>query len=75
MGWVEPGTATKYKLAVMAPDGTAIAAPIDVTAKWGERDDPFRVHANDDIVWSWFDAAGASSFSFARLASGRTCTP
>ena len=75
VGWAEPGTAAKYKLAVMTPDGSVAAAPIDVTAKWGERDDPFRVHANDDIVWSWFDAAGATSFSFARLASGRTCTP
>ena len=72
VGWVEPGSAAKYKLAVVSPDGGIVAAPIDVPAKWGERDDPFRVQANDDVVWSWFEAAGATSFSFARLSSGRT---
>jgi hypothetical protein len=71
VGWSAGQT---YKLARVAPDGSVLAAPIDVTAKWGERDDPFRVHANGDIVWSWFDAAGATTFSFARLSAGRTAT-
>lgn len=71
VGWSAGQT---YKLARVAPDGAVLAAPIDVTAKWGERDDPFRVHANGDVVWSWFDAAGATTFSFARLSTGRTAT-
>jgi hypothetical protein len=68
VGWSAGST---YKLARVAPNGDVLAAPIDITAKWGERDDPFRVHRNGDIVWSWFDAAGATSFKLARLKSGR----
>jgi hypothetical protein len=36
----------------------------------GQRDDPFRVHTNHDVVWGWFDAAGATTLHFARLRSG-----
>ncbi len=78
VGWSERPTPA-YKLAIVSATGTILAAPVDVTgaAAWGERDDPFRTHANGDIVWAWFDAAGATSFRFARLRSGRTatCTP
>ena len=71
VGW---SAGNAYKLARVAPNGDVLAAPIDIVAKWGERDDPFRVHQNGDVVWSWFDAAGATSFKFARLKSGRTAT-
>ena len=42
------------------------------TAKWGQRDDPFRTHLNGDIVWAWFDAAGSTTLKFARVHSGGT---
>ena len=73
VGW---STTSAHELAVVDGAGTTIAAPIDVSAKakWGERDDPFREHLNHDIVWAWFDSAGATSFSFARITSGRTAT-
>ncbi|HUQ02039.1 MAG TPA: hypothetical protein VM261_06050 [Kofleriaceae bacterium] len=75
VGWNERGTAV-HKLAIVSPAGTFLASPVDVgaTAKWGERDDPFRVAPNGDIVWAWFDAAGATSLKFARISSGRTAT-
>ncbi|CAN5710466.1 hypothetical protein BH11MYX3_BH11MYX3_20160 [soil metagenome] len=80
VGWTEISGATRtYKLGRVSGTGTVIEAAIDVStkAKWGERDDPFREHKNHDLVWSWFDAAGATSFQLARLASGQTaqCTP
>lgn len=78
VGWAETSGTRSYKLGRVSGTGTVIEAPIDVTAKasWGERDDPFREHKNHDLVWAWFDAAGATSFHFARLASGQTaqCT-
>ncbi len=79
IGWAETSGQTRvYKLGRYTTAGAVIEAPIDVTttAKWGERDDPFREHKNHDLVWSWFDAAGATSFHIARLASGQTaqCT-
>ena len=67
-----------YTIITVRVTEPTMGAPIDVTttAKWGERDDPFREHKNHDLVWSWFDAAGATSFHIARLASGQTaqCT-
>ena len=43
-------------------------------ASWGERDDPFRTQdAAGDVVWSWFDQAGATSFHFARISIGGGC--
>jgi hypothetical protein len=79
IGWAEISGQTRvYKLGRYTGAGAVIEAPIDVTttAKWGERDDPFREHTNHDLVWSWFDSAGATSFHIARLASGQTaqCT-
>lgn len=73
VGW-KAGSAAE--LAVTDGAGTIVQAPIDVSAKakWGERDDPFREHLNHDIVWAWFDNAGATMFHFARLSSGRTAT-
>ena len=73
VGWSASGA---YELGVYDGAGSQLVAPIDVSAqaKWGERDDPFREHLNHDIVWAWFANAGATSFSFARLSSGRTAT-
>lgn len=70
VGWSDPS----YRLAVLSPAGAFVEGPIDVSAtvRWGERDDPFRVQANGDVVWSWFDDAGATSFHLARVRSGRT---
>jgi hypothetical protein len=75
VGWNERGSAV-HKLAIVSPTGAFLASPVDLAgaAAWGERDDPFRVHGNADIVWAWFDAAGATSFRFARISSGRTAT-
>jgi hypothetical protein len=80
VGWVDTaGGARHYQLARVSATGAFLSPPVDVSslAKWGERDDPFREHRNHDVVWSWFDAAGATSFHFARLRSSRTatCTP
>lgn len=69
VGWSEPNSV--YKLAVVTSTG-AIKSTLTTTAKWGERDDPFREHIDQDIVWAWFDMAGAQSFNFARLSSGRS---
>jgi hypothetical protein len=76
VGWMEPGTAAAYKLARVGAAGDFLEGPTDVAAKarWGQRDDPFRVHANHDVVWGWFDAAGATTLHFARLRSGGTAT-
>jgi hypothetical protein len=56
--------------------GAFLEQPLDVSAKarWGQRDDPFRTHVNGDIVWAWFDAAGATTLHVARLSSGGTAT-
>ncbi len=73
VGWSD---ANGHQLARVSATGGFLEGPLAVTAKWGERDDPFRVHVNGDIVWSWFDAAGDTSFHFARLRSGGTqCLP
>ena len=72
VGWMEPGTAAAYKLARVGATGNFLEGPTDVAARarWGQRDDPFRVHANRDVVWGWFDAAGATTLHFARVRSG-----
>jgi hypothetical protein len=71
VGWLDPEPAAAYKLSRVAPDGKILEGPIDVTAKarWGQRDDPFRAHVNGDIVWAWFEAAGATTLKVARLRS------
>ncbi len=73
IGWLEPTPSRAYKLSRVDPAGAVLEGPIDVTAKahWGERDDPFRAHVNGDIVWAWFDAAGATTLKVARLRSDR----
>ena len=63
-----------YKLARVTAAGAFIEGPVTMGARWGERDNPFRDHLNGDIVWSWFDAAGGTSFHFARVHSGGTAT-
>jgi hypothetical protein len=74
VGWLE-GTSV-YKLARVDAAGAFLEMPVDVSAKarWGQRDDPFRAHLNKDVVWAWFDAAGATTFHFARLRAGGTAT-
>jgi hypothetical protein len=74
VGWSRGAT---YELARVTPDGAFLEGPTDVsaTAQWGERDDPFRDHHNGDIVWSWFDSPGATSFKLARIRAGGVCTP
>jgi hypothetical protein len=74
VGWMEPGTTAAYKLARIDAAGTFIEAPTNVAARarWGQRDDPFRVHTNGDVIWAWFDTAGATTMHVARVRSGGT---
>jgi hypothetical protein len=74
IGWMEPSSPAAYKLGRVDPSGTfiEIAADISAKARWGQRDDPFRVHANHDVVWAWFDAAGSTVLHLGRLRSGGT---
>ena len=71
---MEPSSPAAYKLGRVDATGTFIEPAVDVAAKahWGQRDDPFRVHTNGDVVWSWFDAAGSTVLHVARLHSGGT---
>jgi hypothetical protein len=74
VGWSVIGATPTYKLARVTPAGVFLEGPTTITtAKWGERDDPFRTHVNGDIVWAWFDTAGATTFKLARVRSGNTC--
>jgi hypothetical protein len=72
VGWMQPGTTAAYKLARIDAAGTFLEGPIDVAARarWGQRDDPFRVHTNGDVIWAWFDTAGATTMHVARVRSG-----
>jgi len=72
VGWMEP--TAMYKLARVGAAGNFLEGPTDVgaRAKWGQRDDPFRVHTNRDVVWGWFDAANATTVHVARVRSGGT---
>ncbi|MGE0399452.1 MAG: hypothetical protein AB7T06_22250 [Kofleriaceae bacterium] len=76
IGWAEvSGSSRTYKLGRFGPTGGLVYAPADVTSlvKWGERDDPFRTTPSGDIVWAWFDMAGATSFNVARIRGSGTC--
>jgi hypothetical protein len=75
VGWSEPASsasAYKWRLGRVNGSGSFLEGPVEVTsvAKWGRRDDPFRQHYNQDIVWSWFDSSGSTTLRFARLRSG-----
>ena len=72
VGWMEPGTTAAYKLARIDAAGAFLEGPTNVAARarWGQRDDPFRVHTNGDVIWAWFDAAGATTLHVARVRSG-----
>jgi hypothetical protein len=72
VGWMEPSSPAAYKVGRVDGSGTFIEPAVNVAskAKWGQRDDPFRVHANRDVVWAWFDAAGSTTLHVARLRSG-----
>ena len=76
VGWSEPGSSYKYKLARVDAAGAFLEGPLDATArvKWGRRDDPFRAHFNGDIVWAWFETSSSTALRFARLRSGGTYT-
>lgn len=69
VGWNAGG---QHMLARVDPSGAFLEGPEDITgiASWGRRDDPFRVHANADVVWAWFDDPGATTLHVARLRSG-----
>jgi hypothetical protein len=71
-GWAETSNPYVYRLARLDAAGKFLEGPLDVTAKakWGRRDDPFRVHTNGDVVWAWFDTASSTTMHFARLRSG-----
>lgn len=72
VGWSEPGSSMSYQLARVDAAGAFMEGPLDVSAlvAWGRRDDPFRRHVNQDVVWAWFDDAGSTTLHFARLRSG-----
>jgi hypothetical protein len=76
VGWSEPGDSMLYRLARIDAAGTFIEGPLDISALagWGRRDDPFREHVNQDVVWAWFDSAGSTTLNFARLSSGAVAT-
>lgn len=75
VGWSEPGDETVYKLARVDGAGAFLEGPVDASAtvRWGRRDDPFRAHANGDVVWSWFDDPGSTTLNVAHVRSGNTC--
>lgn len=76
VGWAEVGS-SRHLLAIVDGAGAILTPPVDVgaTARWGQRDDPFRVHASGDVTWAWFDSAGDTTLHVARVRSGRACTP
>ncbi len=75
VGWTSAPTGGTYSLGRLNATGGFMEGPLTITtAKWGRRDDPFRVHLNGDVVWAWFDSAGATTMKFARLKSGGTAT-
>jgi hypothetical protein len=75
VGWTSQSTGGTYSLSRVNASGGFMEGPITITtAKWGRRDDPFRVHLNGDVVWAWFDSAGSTTLKFARLKSGGTAT-
>ncbi len=71
VGWSSAGT---YQLARVSAAGAILEGPLTITAKWGERDDPFRSRPNGDVTWAWFDAPGATTLNLARLGAGDACT-
>ncbi len=72
VGWSSGST---FRLARVSGSGSFLENPVDLSsAKWGQRDDPFRTHLNGDVVWAWFDSAGSTTLKFARLRSGGTAT-
>jgi hypothetical protein len=69
VGWLQGQT---YLLSRVDSTGAILEGPVDITSKaqWGRRDDPFRQHANKDIVWSWFDSRGSTTLRLARMRAG-----
>jgi hypothetical protein len=72
VGW---SAGNDHFLARVSPSGAILEGPVDASTQvsWGERDDPFRPHANDDIIWAYFDSPGSTSLRVARLRAGGTC--
>ncbi len=73
VGWNEGGQG--HRLARVDAAGAFLEGPVVVAdrARWGRRDDPFRRHVNDDVVWAWFDGAGRTTLNIGRLRSGGHC--
>jgi hypothetical protein len=76
VGWAEPGSSYRYKLARVDATGSFLEGPTDVSASvaWGRRDDPMRRHHNGDVVWAWFDSAGSTTLNLARIDAGQNHT-
>lgn len=77
VGWAEQTKPQVYKLALLDAAGAFVESPVDVSAlvAWGRRDDPFREHANGDVIWTWFDTPGSTKLRIARVdsAAGNEC--
>ncbi|MCB9688400.1 MAG: hypothetical protein H6735_25395 [Alphaproteobacteria bacterium] len=73
VGW---HSGSSWQLVRLGASGL-LEGPVDLggTARWGRRDDPFRVDAAGDVVWAWFDDPGSTTLHLARLDAGHTCTP
>lgn len=73
VGWTATSLGGTYYLSRVNAAGAFLEGPITIAnAKWGRRDDPFRVHRNGDVVWAWFDMSGSTTLKFARLKSNGT---
>ncbi len=71
VGWTATSGGGTYYLSRVNAAGAFLEGPVTINnAKWGRRDDPFRVHLNGDVVWAWFDMSGSTTLKFARLKSG-----
>lgn len=73
VGWNAAGV---YRLGRVSASGEWLEGPVDVSAiaQWGRRDDPFRRHANNDVVWSWFDSPASTTLKVARVRAGDDAT-
>ena len=72
VGWTDPD-AMAYYLLLVDGNGKASGDPVDISSKaqWGRRDDPMREAKNGDVLWAWFEDAGATVLHVARLHAGK----
>ena len=75
VGWTEENGAV-YWLTRTDGAGTTLEGPVDVsgTARWGRRDDPFRVAKNGDVIWATFERAGSTTLEIGRIDSGNAAS-